>query len=62
MNSTPHLNRSKVKQTALELSSKSRAKGFTRVGATFRERIEAETRAAIAREVHAHPSKGKTLL
>lgn len=62
MNTTPHLNRSKVKQTALEIATKTRAQGFTRVGKSFLDRIEAQTRAAIAREVQQHPSKGKTLL
>jgi hypothetical protein len=62
MNTTPHLNRSKVKQTALEIAGQTRAQGFTRVGKSFLERIEARTRAAIADEVKQHPSKGKTLL
>ena len=62
INHTPHLNRAKVKETALEIASKTRAQGFTRVGMSFLERIEGATRAAIAREVAAHPSKGKTLL
>ncbi len=62
MNPTPHLNRSKVKQTALEIAGLTRAQKFTRVGITFLERIEAQTRAAIAEEVRRHPSKGKTLL
>ena len=62
MNSTPHLNRSHVKRTALEIASMTRAQGFTRVGKTFLDRIEARTRAAIAEEVRIHPSRGKTLL
>lgn len=62
MNTTPHLNRSRVKQTALELAKTTRAQGFTRVGQSFIDRIEAKTRAAIAEEVRLHPSKGKTLL
>lgn len=62
MNTTPHLNRAKVKQTALEIAKATRAQGFTRVGLSFLERIEAKTRAAIAEEVRLHPSKGKTLL
>ena len=62
INHTPHLNREKVKQTALAIASQTRAQGFTRVGMSFLERIEAKTRAAIAEEVRLHPSKGKTLL
>jgi hypothetical protein len=59
---TPHLNRARVKQTALEIASNTRGQKFSRVGLTFLERIEARTRAAIAEEVRIHPSKGKTLL
>ena len=62
LNLTPHLNRSKVKQTALEIASQTRAQGFTRVGLSFLQRIEAATQAAIRNEVRIHPSKGKTLL
>ena len=62
INPTPHLCRSRVKQTALAVAAQERAQGFTRVGASFLERIEAATRAAIVREVKIHPSKGKTLL
>jgi hypothetical protein len=59
---TPHLNASRVRKTALEIAAQTRAQKFTRVGASFLERIEAKTRAAIAEEVRQHPSKGKTLL
>lgn len=67
MNTTPHINRSKVKKTALEIASQTRLNGsgkprFTRVGASFVERIEARTVAAIRGEVQAHPGVGKTLL
>jgi hypothetical protein len=62
MNTTPHLNRARVKKTALEIATEKRAQGFTRVGKSFLDRIEAKTRAAIYNEVMAHPSKGKTLL
>jgi hypothetical protein len=63
INTTPHLCRSKVKQTALEIASAIRpANKFTRVGMTFLERIEAKVRVAIREEVRMHPSKGKTLL
>ena len=60
---TPHLCRSKVKQTALELAAAIRpANKFQRVGMSFVERIEAKVRAAIREEVRIHPSRGKTLL
>ena len=63
INTTPHLNRSKVKRTALEIAATIRpANQFTRVGMSFIERIEAKVRAAIREEVRIHPSKGKTLL
>jgi hypothetical protein len=63
INTTPHLCRSKVKQTALEIASAIRpANKFSRVGMSFVERIEAKVRAAIREEVRIHPSKGKTLL
>jgi len=59
--STPE--RSKVKQTALEIAAAIRpANHFGRVGMSFIERIEAKVRAAIREEVRIHPSKGKTLL
>jgi hypothetical protein len=63
INTTPHLCRSKVKQTALEIASAIRpANKFSRVGMSFVERIEAKIRVAIREEVRIHPSKGKTLL
>jgi hypothetical protein len=63
INTTPHLCRSKVKQTALEIASAIRpANKFSRVGMSFVERIEAKVRVAIREEVRIHPSKGKTLL
>lgn len=63
---TPHLNRSRVKQTALELA-KPRINGFgkprfTRVSRKFLERIDALTLAAIRAEISRHPSIGKTLM
>jgi hypothetical protein len=66
LNPTPHLNRSRVKRTALELAAANRhtydgKPRFTRVSATFLERIEARVREAIRSEVHSHPSVGKTL-
>ena len=62
MNTTPHLNRSRVKETALDIAAKTRGHKWTRVGMSFIERIEARARAAIMEEVRIHPSKGKTLL
>jgi len=63
INTTPHLCRSKVKQTALEIAAAIRpANKFSRVGMSFVERIEAKVRAAIREEVRIHPSKGRTLL
>lgn len=67
LNTTPHLNRARVKRTALEIADRTRIDGFgkkrfKRVGMSFLERIEAKVRAAIAEEVRMHPSKGKTLL
>ena len=63
INTTPHLCRSKVKQTALEIAAAIRpANKFSRVGMSFVERIEAKVRAAIREEIRIHPSKGKTLL
>ena len=63
LNTTPHLNRSRVKQTALELAADLRPfNHFRRVGMSFVDRIEAKVRAAIREEVRSHPSKGKTLL
>jgi hypothetical protein len=63
-NPTPHINRSRVRRTALELVLSERH-GFwkpTRVGIKFFRRIEYATREAIRINVHNHPSKGKTLL
>lgn len=63
VNTTAHLNRARVKRSALEIAAQIRpANKFTRVGMSFIERIEAKVRAAIREEVRIHPSKGKTLL
>jgi hypothetical protein len=62
INTTPLLNRAAVKAMALAIASDSRAQGFTRVGMSFLERIQAKTAAAVREEVLLHPSKGKTLL
>ena len=53
-------NQAAVKRRALEVTQQ-RAWKPTRVAKSFLDRIEAQTRAAIVREVQAHPSKGKTL-
>ena len=67
INSTPHLNRSRVKRTILEIAAQTRKNGsgkprFTRVSASFLERIEGRLRDIIRSEIHQHPSVGKTLL
>jgi hypothetical protein len=63
INTTPHLCRGKVNQTALEIAVAIRpVNKFNRGGMSFVERIEAKVRAAIREEVRVHPSKGKTLL
>ena len=62
INPTPHLNRARVRRTALEIARQTRAQKFNRVGLSFLQRLEARLRAAIADEVRSHPSKGKTLL
>jgi hypothetical protein len=55
LNATPHLCRSKVKQTALEIAAALRpANKFSRVGLSFVERIEAKVRIAIREEVRIH--------
>ncbi|NOS72567.1 MAG: hypothetical protein HOP33_21930 [Verrucomicrobia bacterium] len=62
LNTTPHLCRSKVKQTALEIASAIRpANKFSRVGMSLVERSKAKIRLAIREEVRIHPSKAKTL-
>lgn len=67
MNPTPHIVRSRVKQTALELANNKdgefyRAQGFTRMGNSFYEKIEVAAVNEIKRQIRMHPSKGKTLL
>jgi len=69
INQTPHLNRARVKQTALELASQKhfsfingKHPKFSRVGMSFLIRVEGRLRAIIADEVQRHPTKGKTLL
>lgn len=66
MNTTPHLCRSRVKQTALDLARVRKLGNgqprFTRVSAAFLERIEGRLRAIIGSEIHQHPSVGRTLM
>ena len=66
MNPYPHICRSRVKRTALEVAAGHRkmADGsprFTRVSAQFLEKIEAACRRAITSETHSQPSVGRTL-
>ena len=66
MSTTPHLCRSKVKATALEVAAGHRKMSdgsprFTRVSAQFLEKIEARCREAIRNEVCGQPSVGRTL-
>ena len=68
INPTPHLNRSKVKQTALEFAAtqhfsfvNGKKPRFTRVSLSFLQRVEGRLKAVIADEVQRHPRMGKTL-
>jgi hypothetical protein len=62
LRTTPHINRAKVKQTALDLAKTLRpANHFERVGASFYEAVEAEVRRFVASRIKSHPSKGVTL-
>ena len=54
------INRSKVKEFALEMA-KGRAHRFTRVGSGFFVKCEANLRTFIRAQVHSLPSKGKTI-
>lgn len=53
--------RTNVKRLALELSARNRNGKFTRVGASFLDRVESRLRQMVHDEVHRHPSVGKTL-
>ncbi len=55
------INRSKVKQFALEMA-KSRAHKFTRVGGDFFIKCEGQLKEFIRNYVQRLPSKGKTIL
>ena len=57
---TPLLNRSKVKQFALDMSQQ-RAHRFTRVGSDFYVKCEANLKLFIRNHVRQIPSKGKTI-
>lgn len=54
------INRSKVKEFALEMA-KGQAHRFTRVGSGFFVKCEANLRTFIRAQVHSLPSKGKTI-
>ena len=54
------INRSKVKEFALEMA-KGRAHKFTRVGSEFFIKCEGHHKAFIRAQVHSLPSKGKTI-
>lgn len=54
------INRAQVKAYALDTGS-ARARGFTRVSASFLDQVEAQVRLLIEREVRSHPSIGVTL-
>jgi len=63
INPTPHLNRAKVKQTALEVAHQVRPFWkVERVGMSFLQRIEDAVRREIVHQVKIHPTRGKTLL
>ena len=55
------INRAKVREFALEMA-KSRAQKFTRVGAPFFLRCEAQLKEYIRCSIQRLPSKGKTIL
>ncbi len=55
------INRSKVKEFALEMA-KARAHKFTRVGGDFFIKCEGQLKEFIRNYVHRLPSKGKTIL
>jgi hypothetical protein len=65
MNATPHLNRQRVRECALEIA-KTRLNGFglprfNRVSLSFLARVDRRTVDVIRDEIRKHPSKGKTL-
>ena len=60
MRKTRLINRSKVKEFALE-TAKSRAHKFTRVSSEFYVTCEAYLKEFVRSQVQRHPSKGKTI-
>ena len=61
LNPTPHLNRSRVKKTALEMAALKFGHKKTRVGSEFLAAVEADVEAAIRRRVSIQSPSGKTL-
>jgi len=60
INTTPHLCRSKAKQTALEIAAAIRpANKFYRASMSFVERIEAKVRASIREDGQDSPQQGQ---
>lgn len=55
------LNKSKIREFALQLSQETRGGKFTRVSSEFVDRVESKLRNLIRQEVHSHPSVGCTL-
>ena len=56
------LNVKAVRQLTLDMAKQMRPfHPFERVSPSFVQRIDAAVRAAVAKEIHQHPSKGKTL-
>jgi len=55
------INRKQVRALALAHAKATRAKGFTRVGKSFCDRVEARLRSCVLAEVDRHPSVGVTL-
>jgi hypothetical protein len=62
INPTPHLNREKVRQTALEIAQAKFGGKKKRVGLSFLQRIDDLTIAAIRQQVSIQSHAGKTLL
>ena len=50
-----------IRRLALDMAEGQRPGRFTRVSESFLERVDAAVVKAVAREVQAHPSVGKTL-
>lgn len=55
------LNKSKVREFALQLSAENRGGKFTRVSSEFVDRVESKLRNLIRQEIHSLPSVGVTL-